>query len=66
MLRRYVRGVVWEPGGLRIVELKTTEAVVEQIAYTIVSPVKGGLVYDAADWPGPRSRRRAGHAISRA
>ena len=52
VLRRYVRGVVWEPGGLSIVELKTTEAVVEQIAYAIVNPVKAGLVFDAADWPG--------------
>jgi putative transposase len=52
VLRKYVRGVMWEPGGLSIVELKTTQAVVEQIAYAIVNPVKAGLVFDAADWPG--------------
>lgn len=52
VLRKYVSGVVWEPGGLSIVELQTTEAVVEQIAYAIVNPVKAGLVFDAADWPG--------------
>ncbi len=51
-LRKYVRGVVWEPGGLSIVELKTTQAVVEQIAYAIANPVKAGLVVNARDWPG--------------
>ncbi len=43
---------MWEPGGLSIVELKTPQAVCEQIAYAIVNPVKAGLVYDAADRPG--------------
>ncbi len=52
VLRRYVRGVVWEPGALSIVELKTTEAVVEQIAYAITNPVKAGLVFVAREWPG--------------
>ncbi len=48
VLRRYVRGVVWEPGALSIVELKTTEAVTEQIAYAIANPVKAGLVKSAS------------------
>ncbi len=52
VLRRYVRGVVWEPGALSIVELKTREAVVEQIAYAVANPVKAGLVFAAGDWPG--------------
>jgi putative transposase len=52
VLRKYVSGVVWEPGKLSIVELKTTEAVVEQIAYALANPVKAGLVFDARDWPG--------------
>lgn len=52
VLRRFVKGVVWAPGQLSIVELVTTEAVVEAIAYAIVNPVKAGLVYAAADWPG--------------
>jgi hypothetical protein len=46
------RGIVWEPGGLSIVELKTTEAVVHAIAYCIVNPVAAGLVWDPRDWPG--------------
>jgi putative transposase len=52
IMRKYVGGVVWAPGKLSIVELKTTQAVVEQIAYVIVNPVKAGLVYGAVDWPG--------------
>ncbi|MCZ7681754.1 MAG: hypothetical protein M5U28_24355 [Sandaracinaceae bacterium] len=36
--------------GLSVVELKTTEAVVEQIA--IVNPVRRASCTDAADWPG--------------
>jgi putative transposase len=52
VLRKYLRGVVWEPGKLSIVELKTTEAVVEQIAYAMANPVKAGLVFTARDWPG--------------
>jgi hypothetical protein len=43
VLRRYVRGVVWAPGELSIVELETPEAVVEQIAYAIANPVAAGL-----------------------
>ncbi|HEY8427542.1 MAG TPA: hypothetical protein VIL20_04175 [Sandaracinaceae bacterium] len=50
--RRFVNGVVWEPGKLSIVELETDDAVVEEIAYAMVNPVKAGLVYRAADWPG--------------
>ena len=52
VLRRYVRGVVWAPGELSIVELETPEAVVEQIAYAIANPVAAGLVYQPSDWPG--------------
>lgn len=52
VLRKYVRGVVWEPGGLSIVELETREAVIEQLAYAIANPVKAGLVFRSGDWPG--------------
>src|SRR5690606_9953222 len=52
VLRRFVKGVVWAPGKLSIVELVTPQAVVEAIAYAIVNPVKAGLVYTASDWPG--------------
>ena len=52
VLRKFVKGVVWAPGQLSIVELKTTQAVAEQIAYAIANPVKAGLVYTASDWPG--------------
>jgi REP element-mobilizing transposase RayT len=37
VLRRLPRGVVWAPGELSILELETPEAVVEQLAYAIVS-----------------------------
>jgi hypothetical protein len=52
VLRRLPRGVVWAPGELSIVELETTEAMVEQIAYAIVNPTKAGLVFSSGDWPG--------------
>ncbi|MFK7991031.1 MAG: transposase [Sandaracinaceae bacterium] len=52
VMRRYVRGVVWEPGGLSIVSLVTREAVVEAIAYAMVNPVAAGLVTDPSHWPG--------------
>lgn len=52
VLRRLPRGVVWAPGELSIIELETTTAVVEQIAYAIVNPVKAGLVFASSDWPG--------------
>jgi len=38
------RGILCPPGELGMVELKTTEAVVFQIAYAIVNPVAAGLV----------------------
>ncbi len=52
VLRRYVRGVVWAPGQLSIVELVTPEAVCQQIAYAIVNPVKAGLCHRADEWCG--------------
>ena len=52
VLRKFVSGVVWAPGQLNIVELETPEAVIEQIAYAMVNPVKAGLVYGSRDWPG--------------
>ena len=52
VLRKYERGILWPPGELGMVELKTTEAVVFQIAYAIVNPVAAGLVWSPEDWPG--------------
>jgi hypothetical protein len=52
VLRRHGRGVVFEPGGLSLTELHGAEAVVYEIAYCIVNPVKAGLVYRPGDWPG--------------
>ena len=63
VLRRFVKGVVWAPGQLSIVELVTTEAVVEAIAYAIVNPVKAGLVYAAADWPGVTAAADIGERV---
>jgi len=50
--RRYGRRVIWEPGKLSIVELETSRAVIEAIAYAMVNPVEAGLVYRPEDWPG--------------
>ncbi len=52
VLRGARRGIVWEPGGLSIVELKTPDAIVQAIAYCIVNPVAAGLVWRPEDWPG--------------
>jgi len=52
VLRRLPRGIVWEPGKLNLVELKTVDAVVFEIAYAITNPVAAGLVWSPADWPG--------------
>jgi len=43
VLRRLPRGIVWEPGKLSLVELKTVDAVVFEIAYAITNPVAAGL-----------------------
>ena len=52
VLRRLRRGVVFEPGGLNIVECKTVDAVVYELAYAIVNPVAAGLVWRPEEWPG--------------
>ncbi|MGE0788101.1 MAG: transposase [Sandaracinaceae bacterium] len=52
VLRKFVKGVVWAPGELSIVELTTEEAVVQQMAYALCNPVEAGLVYRPEDWPG--------------
>ncbi len=56
VLRRLGRGIVWEPGGLSIVELKTADAMVHAIAYAIANPVAAGLVWRPEDWPGLTAR----------
>jgi putative transposase len=52
VLRRARRGVLWEPGTLGIVECKTLDAVIFELAYCIVNPVAAGLVWQPGDWPG--------------
>lgn len=52
VLRGARRGIVWEPGGLSIVECKTIDAMIYEIAYCMVNPVAAGLVYRPEDWPG--------------
>ena len=52
VLRRARRGIVWAPGELGIVECKTVEAEIFEIAYAIVNPVAAGLVWEPNDWPG--------------
>lgn len=52
VLRRARRGILWEPNTLGITELKTLDAIVEAIAYTIANPVAAGLAWEPGDWPG--------------
>ena len=52
VLRRARRGIVWEPGELSLVECKTSDAIIFELAYCIVNPVAAGLVWSPEDWPG--------------
>jgi hypothetical protein len=45
-------GAVWDAGKTSVVQLKTTEAIVEKIAYCMANPVAAGLVRMASEWPG--------------
>ena len=51
VLRKW-EGAVWDHEKTSVVELRTTQAVIEAIAYVMANPVTAGLVRTAADWPG--------------
>lgn len=45
-------GAVWNRSQPSVVELRTRQAIVEKIAYTLANPVQAGLVHHAQEWPG--------------
>jgi len=49
------RGTVFQSHP-NVVQLRTTEAIVEKIGYTLANPVAAGAVRQASEWPGFRSR----------
>lgn len=51
VLRKW-EGAVWDHDKTSVVELRTTHAVLEKIAYVIANPVAAGLVRRAREWPG--------------
>jgi len=48
-------GSPWERVQTSSVELCTTEAIIEKIAYTLANPVAAGLVRRAHQWPGAKT-----------
>jgi hypothetical protein len=51
ILRKW-EGSVWESGATSRVELCTSKAIVEKLAYIMANPVEAGLVERAEEWPG--------------
>lgn len=51
VLRKW-EGEVWDGGKTSVVELRTTEAIIEKLAYIAANPVAAGLVRRPGDWPG--------------
>jgi len=55
VLRKW-EGTAWDDAQTSVVQLKTPEAIVNAIAYTLANPVAAGLVRHAREWPGAKSR----------
>jgi hypothetical protein len=55
VLRRWHEDT-WDSAPPSVVELRTRQAVIEKIAYTITNPVSAGLVRYSRDWPGLKVR----------
>ena len=51
VLRKW-EGAVWDHEKTSVVQLLTTQAVVEKLAYVMANPVAAGLVRSASQWPG--------------
>lgn len=68
LLRKW-EGAVWDHEKTSVVELRTTQAVVEALAYVMANPVAAGLVKGAAEWPGvmtlPHELGRAAWTVRR-
>jgi putative transposase len=48
-------GSPWDRAQTSVVELRTREAIIEKIAYTLANPVQAGLVRHAHQWPGAKT-----------
>ena len=55
VLRKW-EGAVWDDAQTSVVQLRTPEAIVNAIGYTLANPVAAGLVRYAREWPGAKSR----------
>jgi len=51
VLRKW-EGEVWDGAKTSVVELRTSAAVIEKLAYSAANPVVAGLVHHAQHWPG--------------
>lgn len=51
VLRKW-EGEVWDGGKTSVVELRTTQAIIEKLAYIAANPVAAGLVRRHTEWPG--------------
>ena len=49
-------GAAWDDAQTSAVRLKTPEAILDKVGYTLANPVASGLVRYARDWPGAKSR----------
>lgn len=49
-------GSVWDHQPTSVVDLRTPQAVVESLGYSIANPTAAGLVASAKDWPGVTTR----------
>ena len=60
---------MWDHEKTSVVELRTTQAIIEALAYVMANPVAAGLVRVAADWPGimtsPDDLGRASWTVTR-
>jgi REP element-mobilizing transposase RayT len=55
VLRKW-EGAAWDDAQTSVVQLKTPEAILDKIGYTLANPVAAGLVRYAREWPGAKSR----------
>lgn len=56
-LRKW-EGAVWDHEQTSVVHLRTTDAVVDKLAYVMANPVAAGLVHKASLWPGVQTLPR--------
>lgn len=57
VLRKW-EGAVWDHEQTSVVHLRTTEAVIDKVAYVMANPVAAGLVHKASLWPGVQTLPR--------